>query len=406
MTACTDVEDVSWPTTSKMDSCEGNARSSALLAGQGDDPLGHYVRCVRILAVGFLGVFGGFNAAQGLQSSANGILGYINLAALYGTFAILCLFAPAMLCWLEAAVGFRFIMFASAVSYVLMAVSNIYTENWALPITMNVLVGIGAPLLWTCQSDYVGRCALHATRATKSAVQEEGESEADRLAVNTAMLNSLFFAVYQFAGAGGNVISSGVILAFSDKHWLNDVLYFVLGGFSLMGAFAFLALPKVAPGEGQEEAPSLRATGALAVGDFRMRLMIPLLFTNGMTLAFLFGDFATDIICPVVSESIVGFVIATFYLVNSFATIGWGKLISNKYISRRTAYVVATLLELLYLGFKFFWNRPENYVDSGKTFVQNPEWFDFLAIFAMVALFACGDAFWESGPTATLQNFS
>lgn len=391
-----------------------DVRSPPLLEAEGRD-VKFYARSVRILSAGFLGVFGGFQAAQGLQSSLNATLGFINLAALYGTFTILCLIAPTMLSQLEALVGFRIIMFASALTYVAMAVSNIYTKNWALPISMSVLVGIGAPLLWTCQNDYVGRCAFHATRTSQAAGQgaapaEEAdavESDADRLAGNTVRFNSLFFSIYQFAGAGGNVVASVLMLAFSGKQWLKDVLFIVLGGVSLIGSLTFLLLPRVVPGEGQEEQPSLRATGALAIGDFRMRLMVPLMFTNGMTLAFLFGDYATDITCPVAGSSVVGFVAATFFFINSIATTCWGRLISSKHIRRRTAYIVATVLELVYLCFKLFWKRPDNYehVNDDWNQVQTPMWSDYLAVFGMVALFACGDAFWESGPTATLQNF-
>ena len=40
-------------------------------------------RQLRLLSLGFLGVFGGFQAAQGLQSSLNASLGELNLAALF-----------------------------------------------------------------------------------------------------------------------------------------------------------------------------------------------------------------------------------------------------------------------------------------------------------------------------------
>jgi len=305
-------------------------------------------------------------------------------------------------------------MFLSAVTYACMAVANVYTVNWALPISMNVLVGIGAPLLWTGQNDYVGRCAYHATQSEIRQVASTGgeagqaaESEADRLAKNTAKFNTLFFSIYQSAGFGGNIVASVLMLAFASKKWMKDVLFVVLGGFCFLGAVTFLSLPKVGPGAGQEESPTLRATGALAVSDYRMRLMIPLIFTNGMTLAFLFGDYATDLTCPVAGTSFVGFVVATFFIVNSLSTTLWGRLISKNVISRRTAYIVATMLELTYLGIKFFWSRPDNYTHDGSGWnkVADPEWFDYIGIFGLSALFAMGDAFWESGPTATLQNF-
>jgi len=296
-------------------------------------------------------------------------------------------------------IGFTTIMVISSCAYILMILSNLYTKVWALPISANVLVGVGAPLLWTCQNDYVGRCAYHASQAS-----------GEEIGTMTARFNGMFFSIYQGSGLIGNVVASTLMLQFGDKQWLKDVLFFVLAGFALGGALMFMLMPRVAPGGGDEqEAPSLKATGALALGDKRMAFFVPLILTNGMTLSFLFGDFPADVVCPVAGSSFTGFVMASFFGINALATVGWGSLVSKNIISRRTAYVVATLCEIGFLVIKLLWQHPTNYekVDGDWKAIgdDKPAIADVSIIFLMAALFAIGDAFWESGPAGTLQNF-
>jgi len=225
----------------------------------------NYQRGIFVLGLGFLGVFGGFQAAQGLQTSLNAELGFINLACLYGAFTLLCLIAPPLLTSLEEKVGLNLVMFVSGLAYVAMILSNLYTKVWILPISMNILVGVGAPLLWTCQNDYVGRCAYHASEV-------EG---APPLQTMTAKFNGIFFSVYQFAGMFGNIAASVILLAFGNAQWVKDVLFFVLGGVAVIGGLTFLILPKVPAGNVPLESPSLRATAALALKKFSMRMMVP-----------------------------------------------------------------------------------------------------------------------------------
>merc|ERR1712232_1180498 len=244
-------------------------------------------------------------------------------------------------------IGFTTIMVISSCAYILMILSNLYTKVWALPISANVLVGVGAPLLWTCQNDYVGRYAYHASQAS-----------GEEIGTMTARFNGMFFSIYQGSGLIGNVVASTLMLQFGDKQWLKDVLFFVLAGFAIAGAFMFILMPRVAPSGGDEqEAPSLKATGALAVGDKRMALLVPIIFANGMMLSFIFTAFPADVVCPVAGSSFTGYVMAAFFGVNALATAGWGSLISKKVISRRTAYVVATACEVGFLVVKLAWHH-------------------------------------------------
>jgi hypothetical protein len=346
----------------------------------------------------------------------NATLGFINLAALYGTFSVLCLVAPPLLASLEASVGLRSVMIAGSVAYAAMIISNIYTKHWALPISMNVLVGCAAPLLWTCQNDYVGRCAFHHATQTNSLQGGAGAdggnvSFEERFRLATAAFNGLFFSIYQFSGSLGNIASSLILLGFGDQNLKNAevVLFIVLTCVSCAGAAVFLLLPNVKPGGEQagSELPSAIATARLAFSNFRVTLLIPLMLTNGMLIAFVTGDFATDVTCPVAGSSFTGFVVATFFFCNSMATLFWGKMVGSKKLSRFWAYILATMLQVGFLVLKLFWERPANFEHTDGTWTKRSEadWKDVVIVFALVSLFAVGDAFWESGPPGTLQNF-
>eukprot|EP00421_Protoceratium_reticulatum_P018115 CAMPEP_0168383388 /NCGR_PEP_ID=MMETSP0228-20121227/13876_1 /TAXON_ID=133427 /ORGANISM="Protoceratium reticulatum, Strain CCCM 535 (=CCMP 1889)" /LENGTH=451 /DNA_ID=CAMNT_0008396535 /DNA_START=45 /DNA_END=1400 /DNA_ORIENTATION=- len=363
-----------------------------------------YRRGVLALSLSMLGVFFGFQAAQGLQTSLNATLGYINLASLYGAFCLGCLVAPPALARLDAIIGLRGVMFFSSLAYVAMIFSNMYVEHWALPISMNVLVGISAPLLWTCQNDYIGRCAFHASECP--VVRSEYAPDTS-LETMTATFNSLFFSIYQFSGMSGNVLASVLMLAFAGNKWMKDVLFIVLGGVSIAGTACFVFMPRVGPADERAEMASLKATAVLAFGDRRMTFFIPLIFTNGMLIAFVLGDFPRDIVCPVAGESFTGFVVAAFFGVNACATALWGRLISKSMISRRTAFVAAGFCQLACLVGKILWPVPGNYVQHGTSWdkVSSPSWSSMVIVFVLISLFAAGDAFWESGPPAALQNF-
>jgi len=358
---------------------------------------------VRTLSIAFFGVFGGYQAAQGLQTSINATLGFINLAACYCTFTLLCLVAPPLLAALEVRIGLRLVMFLSALAYMAMAVSNIFTANWAVPITMNVLVGVAAPMIWTCQNDYVGRCAYHAALG-QCGSEERLEEQVQAM---TTQFNSLFFSIYQCASMVSNVMASAIMLAFSGRQWLKDVLFLVLGGWVCLGGLIFFMMPHVGPAGGAVENPSLKATGALAVSDARMTFMIPLIFSNGMLLAFFLGTYPIDVICPVAGESFTGLVLAVFFGANAIATASWGRLISLKLVSRRTTYLAAALCQVAFLLVTTFWDHPINYVkqDGSWNRLRSPAWQDLAVVFLLAGLFATGDAFWECGPPATLQDF-
>jgi len=205
----------------------------------------------------------------------------------------------------------------------------------------------------------------------------------------------------------GNILASVILLSLGELAWARDVLFVTLGIVSLLGAFLFIAMPSV---EGADDKhPSLLDTSRLAFTDARMALMIPLMVTNGMTLAFFLGDFQTDVTCPVAGSAFTGFVIASFFGVNAVSSATWGRLISTGRVSRRLVFFLATLLVALFLVLKLMWKAPSNYqLPQGTTdwkMVTTPKALDIIFVFALAAIFAVGDSFFESGPPMTLQSF-
>merc|ERR1740138_1060697 len=99
--------------------------------------------------------------------------------------------------------------------------------------------------------------------------------------------------------------------------------------------------------------------------------MIPLMFTNGLLLAFTLGDYGADIICPVAGPQFTGLVLATFFTVNGFATVCWGKLITRQIFSRYMAFMLAGVAQLIFILAKTFWKHPDNYYKSGGDWVQS-----------------------------------
>ena len=189
--------------------------------------------------------------------------------------------------------------------------------------------------------------------------------------------------------------------------WAREALFLTLGILCLLGALVFLAMPSV---EGADDKHAkLLDTARLALTDARVALMIPLMITNGMTLAYFLGDFQTDVTCPVAGSSFTGFVVATFFGVNAVSSASWGQLISKKRLKRRSVFCLASVLLVLFLLLKMLWHVPNNYqLPAGSTdwqMVSEPRPLDVLLIFLLAAIFATGDSFYEAGPPMTLQSY-
>ena len=376
-------------------------------------------------------------------------------------FTLLCVVAPKLV----HVLGPRMCMVIGGLPYIGMILANL-KPGWGLSVSMNALVGLGAPLLWTGSGVYLGRAASH------MAQQRQIELE-----TATSDLNGMFFSFFQSNGVIGTVAGSVILISVDDAHAASTILYATLGGVCVLGVVVLMFLrdieaPKQQKVEGYQiveaeadegsDDVSLIATLRQMCVERRVQLMIIIIFYNGLSLGFIFGDYPKRISQPLlgVKTGMVGFVVAAFYLTNSIFTFILGKLAGTKF-GRRGVCLVATLAHVAFYLWLLLW-RPGSHADQGhakgghgadadqlvgdmsnynytyscngtsvpsiassctnftggsvcdgvpcatvKTehMVRHPEAGDYVMAFMGVMLFALGDSVWESQPPAILQTF-
>jgi len=378
-------------------------------------------RGVTITSWGFFGLFAGFGGAQSLQSSVNGTLGFINLACLYTFFVIVGLICPPMIDAAAGRVGWRAIFFSAGFTYIIMIGSNLDSmpsKNWVQPLA-NAIVGAGAAFLWTTQNFYFGQCA----NLAGAAAAPLGTSVTDSVAGMTTKFNSSFFAVFQFSNTASNLVAFGVLLAFKGQAIVTTVLFAVLSTFALLGCLMFCILPSIphtAVDAGpmspqtvrrQDKSPTV-SSAFMQMADVRLGLMVPWIITNGMTFAFVNGDYTADIVTPLIGEEYVGLFMTGFFAVDTCFTMGWGQLIAKKALGRRSVFIVTGMCWIAFLVTKMLWTREPNFEKSNDVVGK---WIpipgrktgttDIALAVTLAVLAGAGDGFWTPGPPAILQSF-
>ena len=185
---------------------------------------GTYFRLLALQSLAFFFTFAAFNAAQALAGSIPAPLGLapIQFMAIYVTFALLCIPAPKLL----SRIGPKACMILGMSPYAALVASFLAPHVcagdtaggacwsagsiWALRLATAVLLGIGAPLLWTGQGVYLGRLAVsESRRVCKGLTEEEVACETSR---TLKRYNGVFWSIFQLSGAAG-LISSSLVLS-------------------------------------------------------------------------------------------------------------------------------------------------------------------------------------------------
>jgi len=409
----------------------------ALLVGQ--RTFAQHRRAVMILAFAFMLIFSGFNAAQGLQSSLNGNLGFINLTALYITFAICCIVAPALLHRLESK-GMPMIRLLPlcGIIYTASILANMrpvppvddpgYEFAAALEIFFSVLVGLAAPMLWTVQGTYLARCAVAAAQCEQTQLTQT-PGGTDITSRTTSSFNGLFTTLVMFANFAGTGTSS-VVLLVGQGGSSRTILFLVLGGFTLSGGLCMLALPKMpaAPNAAQQD-EAQEDTGGLAqcsqtltliFKEQRLALIMPLVFTSGCFSGFVTGDFTQSFVSATVGPAFAGIAQMTFFGVTSAASTMWGGLILRGSVQVFQAIVVAFFLQLIVMLvlfaaeagmlplFKAHYQFTPGASDVNEMWVLTgvpPQWWEYVVPLGCVAITAIGNAVYQSQPNAIVQSF-
>eukprot|EP01029_Cantina_marsupialis_P005652 TRINITY_DN16172_c0_g1_i1.p1 TRINITY_DN16172_c0_g1~~TRINITY_DN16172_c0_g1_i1.p1 ORF type:complete len:536 (-),score=129.74 TRINITY_DN16172_c0_g1_i1:221-1828(-) len=341
----------------------------------------NYFRGVLVVSFGFFGLFLAFNAAQGLASSGDiKGLGEASFGCVYAAFALIAVFAPKIV----RRLGPKTAMILGGSPYILLVMSNL-KPGWLTTIPCSILTGLGAGLLWTAQAIYLGRCALwHSIKTSE-------DSEA-----TTSHFNGVFFTFFQFNGMTGALLSSIILTSGSG----DTVLYVVLAVSAAIGLIILSFTQRVSKPPELDEATgdvSLIKTLYLLVEDKRMLLIVPMIFFNGMSLSFMFGDYTGDLVKPTLGKSYVGFVLAVFYGINAICSYANGRIAGTR-VGRRGVCIGACITTVLFFIAVLMFNPtvPVAHDDKLKTAIL---------LFVFAGVFAIGDSVWESQLIAILQNF-
>ena len=269
---------------------------------------GNYKARIYVLSIGFFFVFMSFNAAQALATSLSEKQGHIDLAALYGTFGLACIFAPKAI----DVLGPRLSIILGGLPYVAMISSSAISSSYYVSVPLNVLVGLGAPLLWTGQGVYLSRCAQY--YGIQNGISKEK---------SLTEFNGFFWTSYQLNGTVGLVMSSLVLTYLGEGS--RTTLFYILGGCATFGVLILTTLsdvPRVEvlrhqqerfpmaedahtnlsdsytlhePQQSESEASNVTLCETLKLlANPKMYLFLPLVIYNGLSLGFLFGDFTQD----------------------------------------------------------------------------------------------------------------
>eukprot|EP00964_Phaeocystis_antarctica_P014851 scaffold8196_cov69-Phaeocystis_antarctica.AAC.5 len=308
-----------------------------------------FFRLLALQSLAFFFTFAAFNAAQSLAGSipAPPGLAPIQFMAIYVTFALLCIPAPKLL----SHIGPKACMILGMSPYAALVASflapHVCTADtaggacwsagaiWALRLTTAVLLGMGAPILWTGQGVYLGRLAAHEARRVSKGLGEEEVARETSLTLKR--YNGVFWSVFQLSGAAG-LVSSSLVLSLVQS--TSAITYLFLGLSACCAAGLVLvvtslpALPPAAPAEQPEPTgepgaamPAAERDGGGDGGgsggggggdvtvlatlrlcaDPRMLYLVPNILYNGLSLAYTWYMYNTFVFGTSLGTSFVGF---------------------------------------------------------------------------------------------------
>ncbi|RHY08636.1 hypothetical protein DYB25_009028 [Aphanomyces astaci] len=195
--------------------------------------------------------------------------------------------------------------------------------HWWVMIPAALLLGVFASVLWIAQASYLTRLSvIYAQYMNVPAVSSMGT------------FNGSFYAFYKMSRITGNLLSSFVLGSTAS-------LFAVYTGISVAGSVLMATLPDLVhpvgdestallkaaelPIESSSAATTLRALWDIAK-DRRMVVLIPVWLLSGLQLGFVSGEFTVHFIRQSLGSASIGYVMATFGVVNVVCSFWFGKL--------------------------------------------------------------------------------
>jgi hypothetical protein len=386
---------------------------------------------VLITSIGFFCIFAAFNTTQALASSLSKSLANACFASLYGVFALVCVIAPLAVNYL----GPKAAMILGGAPYCLMVLTYL-KPMWATSLPAHIAVGLGAPLIWTGSAVFISRYAKYSAALSNKPIAEP-----------TNFLNGVFFSLLHFTGTG-LILASVIMSIWGSK--ANTFMFVILGAIGAFGLFVISLSPSPPTPEelatiqkeltqaadveysaskgrrsgsindlnddldeaktGQVSQPSIVDVLKLIVTNPKMTLMSALIFYNGISLAFCFSDLSGGVIGKAVGTKTLGFIMASYYLWNTFFTMVWTKILTQK--NTPIILCLFVLAHATYLSLLTFLPQSVNFIDNPDTTSADkqiklfePIFSDYVKGLLYCFLFSIGDSILQQQCQSLLQTF-
>lgn len=307
----------------------------------------HYFTSLMIMSTSFFLVYTAFSAIQNLAGGYLGTAGDTAISVLYFVFAASCIAGPAVVDYL----GQRWSLFAAFLTVCSFCVGNVVAMHnednsglqYAVLLPTGALLGFGASFLWTAQGSYL-------TAAAGKYAMAAGQME--KAALGT--FNGVFWGMFQLTQITGNLLQPIVEKATGSK----SAVFLVYAACAVAGTLLIVFLPSIS--DKREAKPSRRASfegppakiGSSSLNisreddeekedkpvmdqfrevvalwfDPRLSILLPAIILSGFEQGFIWNDFSTNYVIPVLGKSNLGYVMACFGAADATGSLLMGKL--------------------------------------------------------------------------------
>uniref|UniRef100_A0A7S1CDR4 Major facilitator superfamily (MFS) profile domain-containing protein n=1 Tax=Bicosoecida sp. CB-2014 TaxID=1486930 RepID=A0A7S1CDR4_9STRA len=391
-----------------------DGRPAPAHSGEGKPPR-FYMTSLVIMSLSFFLVYTAFSAIQNLSGEYVGHAGSTSVSVLYFVFAASCIGGPAVVDYL----GQRWSLFTAFVFIALFCVANWIAVGagkgaehdglkYAVLVPTGALLGFGASFLWTAQGSYLTTASEHYSIAS---------GRPSKAALGT--FNGVFWGFFQLTQLSGNLLEPLVSDATDDS---TSAVFLVYAAFAVAGTVLIIFLPSIGKvKQSDKSAPDRDATSsslqiesteeeeekttmqkfADVIGlwtDRRFVWFLPAILLSGFEQGFIWNDFTTYYIPPVLGKKDIGYVMAVFGASDAVASVSMGKI--SDAIGRAPVLTIGFAAQCLVILLFIVHGAPED----GTT---EPFWTwggGWGSLIVAAVLWGIGDAVWNTQISALLGD--